>query len=228
MQAMLSGRKSEASEKLKELLNGCKQDPLPSMKTRLAHLSEMFIAHYLAKRGDNAPGFHQEFALYRSQLGQTLYYRLLESVLGSEAKLRADKAELTEVLMDDAFNSSLFACSMEIVLFSFNSNHRFPWILDALQLAGYHFFKVIEIIVRTEESLSRDVVKHLSQVEEKVLEELAWKENSPLWSILLTKGEPVPSCEEVFLPSQMEKTGNESTENAPKRYAVIKSKHFFL
>lgn len=219
---MLSGRKAEASEGLKELLKGCKEDPLPSMMTRLEHLSRLFITHYLAKRGENTPGFHQEFALYRSQLGQSLYYRLLESVLGSEGKLRSDKAELTEVLLDDAFNSSLFACALEIVLYSFNSNHRFPWILDALQLAGYHFFKVIEIIVRTEESLSRDVVKHLSQIEERVLEELAWKEDSPLWTILSTKGEPIPSCEEVFLPSQMEKTGNEA--EAPKRYAVIKSK----
>jgi hypothetical protein len=39
-----------------------------------------------------------------------------------------------------------------------------------LQLAGYHFFKVIEIVVRNEESMSRDVVKNLSQ-----LEELAWR-----------------------------------------------------
>jgi hypothetical protein len=95
LQAILSGRKAEPSETLKELLSNCKVDPLPSMKVRLQKLSEMFIRHYLHKRGDNQPGFHQEFALYRSQLGQTLYYRLLESVLGSEAKLRADKAELT-------------------------------------------------------------------------------------------------------------------------------------
>lgn len=69
--------------------------------------------------------------------------------------------------MDDAFNTSLFAASMEIVLFSFNSNHRFPWILNALSLPGYQFFKVIELIVRSDEGLSRDVVKHLSQVKYK-------------------------------------------------------------
>lgn len=66
--------------------------------------------------------------------------------------------------MDDAFHTSLFACSMEIVLFSYNSNRRFPWILEIFKLHGYNFFKVIELVVRTEESLSRDVVKHLSQV----------------------------------------------------------------
>jgi len=61
-------------------------------------------------------------------------------------------------------------------------------------------------------------------VEERVLEELAWKENSPLWEALKEKGEKIPSCDEVFLPSQMEKTGNQGQENQPKRYAVIKSK----
>ncbi len=141
---MLSGRKAEASDGLLELLVGCREDPLPSMKTRLSTLCSSFISAYLAKRGvgnENAPGFHAEFALYRSQLGCSLYYRLLESILASEAKLRSDKGELTEVLLDDAFNSALFAAAMEIVLFSFNSAHRFPWILEALGLAGYHFFK---------------------------------------------------------------------------------------
>lgn len=65
---------------------------------------------------------------------------------------------------EDSFNVSLFACSLEIVLFSYNSQRRFPWILEIFDLAGYHFFKVIEIVVRAEENLSRDVVKHLSQV----------------------------------------------------------------
>jgi retinoblastoma-like protein 1 len=72
-------------------------------------------------------------------------------------------------------------------------------------LPGYYFFKVIEVVVRAEDNLSRDVVKHLSQVEETVLEELAWAEESPLWTALSQRNEPTPSCEEVFLPSQMEK-----------------------
>lgn len=57
-----------------------------------------------------------------------------------------------------------------------------------------------------------------------MLEELAWAKDSPIWDILKESGEvqPVPSCDEVFLPSQMEKTAG-GEENAPKRYAVIKS-----
>lgn len=40
----------------------------------------------------------------------------------------------------------------------------FPWIVDIFYLSPYHFYKVIEIIVREEEGLSRDVVKHLNHV----------------------------------------------------------------
>jgi hypothetical protein len=80
----------------------------------------------LNKEGGNRPGFHQEFAVYRAQLDQTLYYRLLKRILVNEAKIKSEKEDVTDVLLDEAFNSSLFACAMQIVLFSFNSTHRFP------------------------------------------------------------------------------------------------------
>lgn len=67
-------------------------------------------------------------------------------------------------MMDESFQTSLFACSLEIVLFSYSSPKRFPWILEVFDLPGYSFFKVIEVVVRAEDNLSRDVVKHLSQV----------------------------------------------------------------
>jgi hypothetical protein len=56
-----------------------------------------------------------------------------------------------------------------------------------------------------------------------VLEQLAWEAASPLWTTMESRQEPIPSCEEVFLPSQMDKNGDGSGENAPKRYAVIKT-----
>ena len=52
---------------------------------------------------------------------------------------------------------------------------------------------------RAEESLARDVVKHLQRIEEQVLESRAWVTDSPLWEALEKEG-GVPSCEEVSLP----------------------------
>jgi hypothetical protein len=108
------------------------------------------------------------------------------------------------------------------VLYSYNSQRRFPWILEVFGLPGYYFYKVIEVVVRAEENLCREIAKHLSQVEEKVLEELVWKADSSLWSVLNDKKEPIPPCEDVFLPSQIDKKPDLDNDG-PKRYAVIKT-----
>lgn len=59
--------------------------------------------------------------------------------------------------------------------------------------------QVIEVLVRAEEGLVREVVKHLNHVEEQVLESLAWKESSPLWESIKGAKNRVPSCQEVSL-----------------------------
>lgn len=81
-----------------------------------------------------------------------------------------------------------------------NEDRTFPWILSALNIEAYYFYKVIEITVKVEEQLSRDVVKHLNCIEEKILESLAWKKNSPLWQAIESTEGGIPSCEEVSLP----------------------------
>lgn len=57
--------------------------------------------------------------------------------------------------------------------------------------------QVIELVLRAEEGLHRDVVRHLAQVEEKVLESLAWTGDSPLWEELRANEGPLPSCQQV-------------------------------
>lgn len=112
---------------------------------------------------------------------------------------------LQNLLLNEVFIQCLFACCLEIVIYSYKSNDKkFPWILKALNLDAYYFYKVIEIIVRAEDQLSRDVVKHLNQIEEKILESLAWRSDSPLWQTIKSLPEDVPSCEEVSLPGTLE------------------------
>ncbi|KAM9068880.1 retinoblastoma-like protein 1 isoform X4 [Sarcophilus harrisii] len=66
---------------------------------------------------------------------------------------------------------------------------------------------VIEILIRSEEGLSRDTVKHLNSIEEQILESLAWSNDSALWDALLISENKVPTCEEVIFPNNLE-TGN--------------------
>lgn len=60
-----------------------------------------------------------------------------------------------------------------------------------------HCPQVIEVLIRSEEGLSRDMVKHLNSIEEQILESLAWTRNSALWSALEASENKVPTCEEV-------------------------------
>lgn len=113
------------------------------------------------------------------------------------------------------------ACCLEVVLFSYSSQRTFPWIINIFKLASFYFFKVqvlllaftqsasyetsivtvnlqvIEVFIRSEEGLSRDMVKHLNQIEEQVLESQAWSTDSALWSALKAAGSQVPTVEEV-------------------------------
>lgn len=57
--------------------------------------------------------------------------------------------------------------------------------------------QVIEVFIRSEEGLSRDMVKHLNLIEEQVLESRAWTADSAMWSALQAAGNKVPTVEEV-------------------------------
>lgn len=130
------------------------------------------------------------------------------------------------LLSNEVFHIALFACCAEIVVFSYNSKRTFPWIIDVyadfkdLKFQPYHFYKVIELVIREEDSLSRSVVKHLNMIEERVLEQLAWKRDSALWDSIRCLGNSpsstssatgVPSCQDVALPS----SGGESILASP-------------
>ncbi|XP_053429523.1 retinoblastoma-like protein 1 isoform X3 [Nycticebus coucang] len=66
---------------------------------------------------------------------------------------------------------------------------------------------VIEVVIRSEEGLSRDMVKHLNSIEEQILQSLAWSCDSALWEALQASANKVPTCEEVIFPNNFE-TGN--------------------
>lgn len=113
---------------------------------------------------------------------------------------------LFQVLLKNVnFIQCLFACSCEIVLYSYQNREKtFPWVLKALNLEAYNFFKVIEITIKVcVDQLTRDMVKYLNRIEETILESLAWESKSPLWDAIKSC-EGVPSYEDVALPGTFE------------------------
>ncbi|XP_076642895.1 retinoblastoma-like protein 1 isoform X2 [Halictus rubicundus] len=223
LQAMLAGQTSP-SENLLQILNNCSQDVKSLVETKVKEIGEQFYANY--NKSTNPNEATSDFGKKRLYLGQTLFYRLLEMILNEERR-KKPSYDVTNLLTNEVFIQCLFACCLEIVIYSYKSNDKvFPWILNALNLDAYYFYKVIEIIVRAEDQLSRDVVKHLNQIEEKILESLAWQSDSPLWAAIQSTPEGVPSCEEVSLPGTLETVDpNIPGQPALRRIALDRGTH---
>ncbi|KAM4891555.1 retinoblastoma-like protein 1 [Sylvia borin] len=202
LQSMVAGLKNSPSEQLTAIFESCSRSPLESIMSRVKEIGETFCCSY-TQSTDEQPGSHIDFAVNRLKLAEILYYKILETIMVQETR-RLHGKDLTALLEQDLFHRSLLACCLEIVLFAYSSPRTFPWIIEVLDLRPFYFYKVIEVLIRSEEGLSRDMVKHLNSIEEQILESLAWTRNSALWSALEASENKVPTCEEVIFPSNFE------------------------
>lgn len=107
-----------------------------------------------------------DFAKKRLALGEALFYKILEAILTLEHNTTSKPLNNFSVsLRQEQFQRSLFASCLEIVMLSYNSKETlFPWILNVFGLKGYDYYRIIEPVIRSEQQLSRDVVKHFNRV----------------------------------------------------------------
>ncbi|XP_043476040.1 retinoblastoma-like protein 1 isoform X2 [Leptopilina heterotoma] len=196
---LLNRRQGSPSEALLEIFNSCSRDVKTIVETKVKEIGDLFCAKY-TQNTNGTDNSSLDFGKKRVNLAQPLFYKILEMILKDE-KSKKPNVDITNLITNEVFVQCLFACCLEIVIYSYkNEDRTFPWILSALNIEAYYFYKVIEITVKVEEQLSRDVVKHLNCIEEKILESLAWKKNSPLWLAIESTEGGVPSCEDVSLP----------------------------
>uniref|UniRef100_A0A672ZNB8 Retinoblastoma-like 1 (p107) n=1 Tax=Sphaeramia orbicularis TaxID=375764 RepID=A0A672ZNB8_9TELE len=207
LQSMVARLRTAPSDQLMQIFKSCSRDPTQSILSRVKTLGQTFKEHY-TNDSEDTPGSHIDFAENRLKLAEILYYKVLENVMVQETK-RLQGKDMSVLLEQDIFHCSLMACCLEVVLFSYSSQRTFPWIINVFKLAPFYFFKVIEVFIRSEEGLSRDMVKHLNSIEEQVLESRAWVGGSALWSALQTAGNKVPTVEEVNFSSSLD-TGSGS------------------
>uniref|UniRef100_A0AAZ3QJW5 Retinoblastoma-associated protein A-box domain-containing protein n=1 Tax=Oncorhynchus tshawytscha TaxID=74940 RepID=A0AAZ3QJW5_ONCTS len=153
------------------LFRSCARNPSEVISTRLRDMLHTFIQHYQEPWEENR-------SLDRGT--EALYYRVLEAVINQERK-RLGAKDLSGILEHDLFQRSLVACCLEMVIFSHQPPGSFPLAIDIYSLAPFDFYKVIELVLRAEEGLLPGVVRHLTHIEEQVLESLAWRRDSPLW-----------------------------------------------
>lgn len=181
-------------------------------------------------QGEN--GRETEFSRKRLEMAEKLFYKMLDDFAQEEVKMR--KPDVAESLRQDLFLQALFGCAVEIVVFSYGcQQYTFPWILQRIHLPAYHFYKIIELVVRNENQLSRDMVKHLNILEERILDSISWEADSPLWRTIEESNMSVPSCEDVCLPHQLSslegnaqraETLNALSANAMKGGKAVESK----
>ena len=218
LHSLLVDREDKAGQTLLDMFAECSKNPMESIGDRIKDMGDRFVTAYSLPIEADAPSGGEniqtnDFANKRLKLTVTLYYKVMESIMKRERKRLQTTSSNTEkigeglstLLNNAVFHVSLFCCCAEIVLFSYNSKRAFPWILDVftdfkdMKFQAFQLYRVIELIVRDEDGLSRSVVKHLNSIEEQVLESIAWKADSSLWDSIKANG--VPSFQDVALPT---------------------------
>eukprot|EP00051_Salpingoeca_urceolata_P030178 m.8365 g.8365 ORF g.8365 m.8365 type:complete len:919 (-) comp3207_c0_seq1:263-3019(-) len=179
---------------------------LGPMQTFIKDASARFSAQYSLTL-DNPV---EALVARRCKHAQRLFYRVLEALTLRETE-RLPRVDLSVMLSNPNFHQSLFACCLEIIMFSYalrwkqlsaSSSEQaqapaFPWILEVLDIEAYEFCKVIESVVRCEDLLSSNVTKHLNVIEQRIMCELAWQRNSSIWRHLGPAG-AAPTCAQTF------------------------------
>ncbi|XP_053555473.1 retinoblastoma-like protein 2 isoform X2 [Bombina bombina] len=219
--SILTGLKPAPSERLLKILRSCSRNPSQAIAGWLKEMFNIFCEHITSDGADSQSC--KDLAAKYFRIAEMLYYKALESIIEQEKKRLGD-VDLSMVLEQEVFHKSLLSCCLEITIFSYKPHGNFPQIIQMFDLAPYHFYKLIEVLIKAEEGLCRDVVKHLHLIEEQVLDSMAWSYDSPLWDKIKENDGKVPTCEEVIPPQHFEKPtmAESSAPLTPRRVNEIR------
>ncbi|KAF5305107.1 hypothetical protein FQA39_LY09369 [Lamprigera yunnana] len=199
LQSLLTGRQPGPSEMLLQILQKCKMDPTEQIKEIVETLGDKFCTEF-TKQNSSSPMVTPDYASQRFQFAVTLFYKFVENIFQKEKTLHSN---ISHLAAKNIFYECTLACSLEIIIYSYNCQRKFPWILNALNIEPFYFVRVIELVVRSQDQLPKDAVKHLNMVEQKIIESLIWKSESSIWAVLSRPGEGFPKFEDTALPGNM-------------------------
>lgn len=113
-----------------------------------------------------------------------LYYRVLEAMCRAEAQI-LHATNLTSLLTNERFHRCMLACAAELVLATHKTvTMLFPAVLERTGITAFDLSKVIESFIRHEESLPRELRRHLNSLEERLLESMVWEKGSSMYNSL--------------------------------------------
>ncbi|KAK3120382.1 hypothetical protein QOZ80_9AG0686630 [Eleusine coracana subsp. coracana] len=217
LREVISSLPQKPSSKLQQFLSLCDRDLTNDVTKRVSIVLEaIFPTKSSVDRGGSmglncANAFDIPWAEARKMEASKLYYRVLEAICRAEMQNNSVQ-NLTPLLSNERFHRCLIACSAELVL----ATHKtvmmmFPAVLESTGLTAFDLSKIIENFVRHEETLPRELKRHLNSLEEQLLESMAWEKGSSLYNSLVVArpslapeinrlgllAEPMPSLDDL-------------------------------
>lgn len=187
---VISSLPDKPSSKLEEFLSSCDTDLTSDVVKRVSIILEAIFPTKSIDRGTSiglncANAFDIPWAEARKMEASKLYYRVLEAICRAESQ-NNNVNNLTPLLSNERFHRCLIACSAELVL----ATHKtvimmFPAVLESTGLTAFDLSKIIENFVRHEETLPRELKRHLNSLEEQLLESMSWEKGSSLYNSLV-------------------------------------------
>ena len=216
---VISPRPPKPTTELELFLSSCDKDVTNEI-TRRANiiLEAIFPSNSIAERlvSGNLQStslVDNVWAEQRKLEAMKLYYRVLESICRAESQI-LNGNNLTPLLSNERFHRCMLACAAELVLATHKTvTMMFPAVLEKTGITSFDLSKVIESFVRHEESLPRELKRHLNSLEERLLESMAWEKGSSLYNSLIVArpslsaeinrlgflAEPMPSLDAIAM-----------------------------
>ncbi|KAM7264102.1 hypothetical protein ACFE04_001785 [Oxalis oulophora] len=229
---------SKPSADLERHLASCDKDVTNEVKNRaLIILSAIFPSTNLGERSGTSL-MDSIWAEQRRSEALKLYYRVLESLCNAEAQILLGN-NLTSILTNERFHRCMLACSAELVL----ATHKtvamlFPAVLEKTGITAFDLSKVIETFIRHEDSLPRELRRHLNSLEERLLESMVWEKGSSMYNSLIVArpflsseisrlallAEPMPSLDSIATHINFSSaTSLPKHETSPGQYGEMRS-----
>lgn len=195
---------------LQRFLSSCDSD----VATAISHRADIILEAIFASNKLQRTSLREcVWAEQRKLEALKLYYRVLETMCVAESKI-LNVHNLTSLLTNERFHRCMLACSAELILVAHKTmTMLFSAVIETAGITAFDLSKVIESFIRHEESLPRELRRHLNSLEEKLLESLVWEKGSSMYNLLAVArpslsseinrfgllAEPMPSLEEISM-----------------------------
>ncbi|KAL3844511.1 hypothetical protein ACJIZ3_001914 [Penstemon smallii] len=206
---------SKPSAELERFLSSCDKDVTADVIRRAQIILEAIFPS--SGPGQSASLMDNIWAEQRRLEAMKLYYRVLQAMCTAESQILHAK-NLTSLLTNERFHRCMLACSAELVLATHKTvTMLFPTVLEKTGITPFDLSKVIESFVRHEESLPRELRRHLNSLEERLLESMVWEKGSSIYNSLIVArpalsaeihrlgllAEPMPSLDAIAMHIDM-------------------------